>query len=162
MGSFQASIVVEEVATDKLEITQHPIQKGAAISDHAYKKPAQVVIKSVSSEADLGKPLDELYNQLLELQALRMPFDVITGKRNYKNMLFETLSNTTDAKNEHVLTITATLQEVIIVSISSTTIAPRSSQKSPGKTGGTENAGNKKTEPQLKKESALSRLGGFF
>lgn len=39
-----ADAVVEEKHHDELEVTSHPVQSGAAISDHAFKRPAEVVL----------------------------------------------------------------------------------------------------------------------
>lgn len=39
-----AQAVIEEQHHDELEITEHPIEQGAAISDHAYKRPAHVIL----------------------------------------------------------------------------------------------------------------------
>lgn len=39
-----AQATIEEVHHDKLDITEHPVEQGATISDHAYKRPAEVVI----------------------------------------------------------------------------------------------------------------------
>jgi hypothetical protein len=45
-GTFLPDILahatIEEEHTDNLEITNHPIEQGAAISDHAFKQPAEV------------------------------------------------------------------------------------------------------------------------
>lgn len=42
---------IEEVHTDDLEITEHPVEQGAAISDHAFKRPAEVVITAGWSDS---------------------------------------------------------------------------------------------------------------
>jgi len=42
---LRASVTIEEVHTDELEITDHPVESGAAISDHAFKHPAEVTIR---------------------------------------------------------------------------------------------------------------------
>ena len=39
IGMIVPSVVVSEKHTDTLEITEHPVEVGAAIADHAYKKP---------------------------------------------------------------------------------------------------------------------------
>ena len=57
IGPFNATLTIEEVASDDLEITQHPVQQGAAITDHAdlilvTSTPAlQAVIKKVATES---------------------------------------------------------------------------------------------------------------
>lgn len=155
-----ATVTLEEVATDDLEITKHPVQQGANITDHAYKKPSSVALKLLFDASK--RPLEETYEELLKLQASREPFDVITGKRIYRNMLIKGLSETTDRETENMLSISATLEEVIIVRVQVTSVPPREKQKNPGKTGGTSNAGAKKAQPsdKPKPKSALKTLAG--
>ncbi len=159
IGPFTATVTVEEIASDDLEITQHPVQQGAAITDHAYVKPATLSIKIMFSDADT--PLAETYAKLLKLQASREPFDVVTGKRAYKNMLFKSLGQTNDAQTENILSISAELQEIFIVQVETTSVPPRRNQANPGKTGATENAGQKSAQPAPEKNrSALRTLSG--
>jgi hypothetical protein len=37
-------IVMEERHIDQMEVTDHPIEQGASIADHAFKRPAEVVL----------------------------------------------------------------------------------------------------------------------
>jgi len=39
-----AQATIEEKHTDRLEITEHPVEYGAAISDHAFKLPSEIVL----------------------------------------------------------------------------------------------------------------------
>lgn len=159
IGPFNATVTLEEIASDDLEITQHPVQQGATITDHAYLKPATVSIKIMFNAADA--PLSETYAKLRQLQASREPFDVVTGKRAYKNMLFKSLGQTNDAQTENVLSISAELQEIFIVQVETTTVPPRKQQANPGKTGATENAGQKSAQPAPERNrSALRTLAG--
>ncbi len=151
-------VTLEEVHHDELEITDHPVERGAVISDHAFKRPAEVVIRcawsnspskpggligaavgvgaalggSVSRIAAAAGPTAvaagslltgnapsqaaDIYDKLLGLQASATPFDVYTGKRIYRDMLFRSLTVTTDLKTENVLMLTATCRQVLIVS----------------------------------------------
>lgn len=132
------SVVISEKHMDSTEITEHPVQRGASISDHAYDKPSEVTmeigfagggslidgfdIPSISifdfDTGDmLGKSPKEVYEQLLKLKASKEPFDVITGKRRYRNMLIRAIEVTTDKTSENVLMVTLTLREVIIVEL---------------------------------------------
>ena len=159
IGPFNATVTLEEIASDDLEITQHPVQQGATITDHAYLKPATVHIKIMFNAADA--PLAETYAKLRQLQASREPFDVVTGKRVYKNMLLKSLGQTNDAQTENVLSISAELQEIFIVQVETTTVPPRKQQANPGKTGATENAGQKSAQPAPERNrSALRTLAG--
>lgn len=167
IADFDAYLCIDETGSDDLELTEHPVQQGAAITDHAFVKPAQLAIRAQFNEFDSGMPLDELYRRLLELQSSRIPFDVVTGKRLYKNMLFKSLSVTTDQYTSNVLSITAQLQEIIIVSVEVTTVPPRDRQAEPGRTGATERAGQKKAQPvaeqdQPRAKSALATIAGGF
>jgi hypothetical protein len=46
MGPFDDYVTIEELHTDAMEITDHPIEQGALISDHAYMRPPELVIKA--------------------------------------------------------------------------------------------------------------------
>lgn len=160
IANFDTYVTIEEIASDDLEITQHPVQQGATITDHAYIKPSQLSIKVVFSNRTA--PLEEIYKNFLDLQQSRIPFDVITGKRIYTNMLIKSLSQTNDVQTENMLSINMQLQEIIITNIELTSVPPREQQKNPGKTGQTEKAGTKNaavvSEP--KRRSALATLAG--
>lgn len=59
-----------------------------------------------------------------------MPFDVITGKRSYSNMLIQRLVVSTDEKSEFSLVAQIGCRQVIIVSTSSAPSTGQSSQPS--------------------------------
>lgn len=157
LGGIIPNITIEENHEDTLEITSHPVQQGAAISDHAYKNPSTLKVV-YAFNADIKVT----YDKFLKLQTDATLVDVITGKRDYKNMLIKSVSTTTDMKTNSVLFITCDLVEVIIVSTQTGSVPPRARQKHAGKTGGTDKAGTKQaatvTEP--KKKSALATLFG--
>lgn len=156
-----ATLVVDESGTDELEMTQHPVQRGANITDHAYVKPSQLTMKIMFDDSEM--PLEESYAALLDLQASREPFEIITGKRMYQNMLFKSIGVTTDKATEQVLAVSCSFQQVILVDVVVTTVPPRPVQKTPGKTGGTDKAGPKQAKPVDDKKgestSVLSRIG---
>jgi hypothetical protein len=137
-------VVVDEQAVDTLTITKQPVQQGASITDHAYMEPTSFAhtIYFAAPGFTGGKSLGEIYSDLLTLQAQAIPFDIVTPKRIYHNMLMGTLSQTTDKLTENCLAIRATYQQIIIAPILATTV-PRTKQKNPGATGATQNAGNK-------------------
>lgn len=160
IGPFNAPVTIEEAGRDELEITQHPVQQGASITDHSFVKPASLSLSLLWGNQDA--PLSETYKNLLELQSQREPFDVVTGKRIYKNMMMKSLGQTTDATTENVLKVSMELQEIIITSLEVTTVPERKKQANPAKTGATQNAGNKsaQTASPQRKRSALAILVG--
>jgi hypothetical protein len=156
-------VVIEEKHRDEMVITNHPVQNGANITDHAYKNPAMLAIRYGWSSSgalfslDLGAPsVDDVYAMLLALQASRQPFDVVTGKRNYSNMLIRSIGQVTDKETENSLIVEALLQEVIIVQTQNTTLKSSSVMSMPDKTAPVENAGVKQPAPVS--QSVLSRL----
>lgn len=136
IGGFVADVTVEEQATDEVAITEHPVEQGAAITDHAYKRPAAVTIRagwSNSSPAALGNPAydEQTYQAFLALQASLTPFQVITGKRVYTNMLIKRLSVTTTEATENSLMMTVECQEIILVTTQTVTVPPAANMTNP-------------------------------
>jgi hypothetical protein len=148
IGDILVNVVIKEDTNDTLTITKQPVQEGASITDHSYKEPT-VFSTSILFRDNLALSLSKIYEQLLDLQASRTPFDIITPKRIYKNMLMSSLSQTTDRQTENCLAINCSFQEVIIVKVSTTQV-PRQQQKNPAATGKTENAGKKSALFSLK------------
>lgn len=145
VGSIDIDVILTENTSDVLTITKQPIQQGAPITDHAYKEPTTLSMSALF-EDNILRSLSKIYQDLIDLQNSRVPFDVTTPKRTYKNMLLASLGLTTDKRTENALAINMTFQEAIIVKVTTVTVS-RSKQKSPGTTG--------KTEPAGKKQSAL-------
>lgn len=161
LGGITFDAVIEESHEDTLEITEHPVEHGASMSDHAFRTPARVSIRAGSSDSAGGVAGERasvaLYEALLALQRNREPFEIVTGKRKYSNMLLETLTVLTDAATENALVVTADCREVIIVTTQVVSVPPRSRHKNAARTGGTADKGQK----QAKRQSILrAGLGG--
>lgn len=50
-----AQATLEETHHDDVEISDHPVEQGAAITDHAYKRPAEVIIRCGFSNSPTPK-----------------------------------------------------------------------------------------------------------
>lgn len=173
IGVLVPSVVIAEKHRDELEITEHPVEIGAAISDHAYKKPADLTVEcgfsgggslldfvdTSSIGVGLGLSPQETYAKILALQESRLPFDVVTGKRTYSNMLIRALEVTTDKTTENVLMAVLTLREVPMSRTQQITVADKANMQNGVSTSGVQNTGNKSTTPG--NESILSRIGGL-
>lgn len=143
IGEFRAQVTIEEVGVDELEITNHPVAYGAAITDHSYKKPSEVVIRCAFSNSSLASVITDIagaqqfvtqgsvgslnyakqvYEQLLIMQQQRIPFTVITGKRTYNYMLAKSVTQHTDKETENILAVTIRCQQVIIANISTISV----------------------------------------
>lgn len=173
IGLIVPSVVISEKHNDTLEITEHPVEVGAAISDHAYRRPSEVIMQvgfagggslldfldTTSVGLSAGLSPKETYQELLDLQSSRVPFDVVTGKRIYNNMLIRALEVTTDRTTENVLSAVLTLREVIITSTTTAQVAPKADMKLGADTSAVQNSGVKTPTP--KNESLLSNLVGY-
>jgi hypothetical protein len=124
IGGIIAEVTIEETGEDDLQITEHPVESGAPIADHAFKRPSQVTIRAGWSRQrsyDLSAE-SGVYGLLLSWQAALLPFDVYTGKRHYVNMLIERLTVTTDQHSEYALMATLSCRQVIIVGTQTTEV----------------------------------------
>lgn len=148
IGDIDVNVVISENTTDTLTITKQPVQTGANITDHAFKEPT-IMTMSAYFKDNIGVSLAKIYADLLALQNSRIPFDVITPKRIYRDMLISILTQTTDKNTENTLSVIFSFQQVIIVNVSSV-VVPRAKQRNPGVTGSTENAGKKSALLTLK------------
>lgn len=151
IGGFVADVTVEEIHVDTLEITKSPVEQGAAVTDHSYSEPSTVIIKtgwSNSSPQAGGDPgyVNDTYQQFLDLQAGRQPFDIVTGKRNYSNMLIRRLQVRTDETTEDALMMECECYQIILVNTQTVTV-PNANQASPEVTGSTANQGNITIKP---------------
>ncbi len=149
-------VTTEETHSDSLTITEHPIEQGTPITDHAYKNQAELTMRvgwSNSKDTNERKKgsvvindIADAYAYLLKLQASRVPFDVVTGKRAYKNMLIKSLATSTDRKTSEILDIVVGFKQIIVVKTSTSKIEI-TNQKTPQVTGSTQNTGNKNPLP---------------
>lgn len=158
IGPIDAQVVPNESASDTLTITNQPVQQGATIADHAFKNPTTFTLTALFKDNSVvngilgtfsGNGLSKLYQDLLDLQVSRVPFDVITPKRIYHSVLMSSLSQTTDKSTENCLSVSMTFQEIIIVNVTTVQV-PRSKLKNPGSNGATQNAGKKSALLSLK------------
>lgn len=175
IGKFTAQVTIEERHVDELEIVDHPVELGAPISDHSFRRPSQLTLTAGWSNSPgssnlfgslasavtgtLGgissllsgnsvSQIKETYSKFLELQNSRLPFEVNTGKRLYKDMLIRSLSTVTDKENENVLVLKIELRQVLIVTTQTLTVsAPAEDQATPSVTNGPVNSGVKQLTP---------------
>jgi hypothetical protein len=159
IGPFVAHVTLRERHVDELEIVDHPVEQGALISDHAFKRPPEVTIECAWSDSPRASGIGgglisavtgttagvqsiitgnspdqvrDVYLKLLALQNSATLIDVHTGKRSYKDMLIRSIMVDTDKDSEHVLNVTATLRQVLIATVRVVSIAaPKNQQADP-------------------------------
>lgn len=169
IGTIIPQCTVEERAVDELEITEHPIQQGANITDHAFSKPTVITARygwsnsgsifNLTTGGIVSSDPQDIYNQLRALQASRQPFTLQTGKGIYPNTLIQRLDQLTDMQNENALSVTITFRQIIIVNLQATALQS-SNQAYPSQTAPVANGGT--VQPQQKPTSILAQGAALF
>ena len=155
-------VTISEMHSDEIEMTEHPVDTGANISDHAFKKPSECVCtfgwsdnsRAVNALLDGSifkgiETIKDIYNKLLEIQESRLPVKLTTAKRNYPLMLIQKLQTTTSKDTKNALLIEVTFRELIVAQAKTVTLASIR-QKNPRKTSGTTTRGSVNTTAQQK------------
>lgn len=174
IGGIIPDVVVEEHHTDTMSLTDHPVETGAAITDHAFVNPAEVSLhvawsnsKAVANSIVSGSlfsgsinDVNDVYRQLLALQRSATTFDLATGKRTYSDMLIKSLSVTTDKDTENALAVTAILRQVIKVQTVATALAPADAHANPEDTAAPTSAGTKQPAAAQNQSALYTMFGG--
>lgn len=140
---FNTYVVISEDHQHTVAVTEHPVEQGGVITDHAYKLPATLHMQIGWSASDpsasgnvriFGVTLPtfagltgfntgegvayirSIFSQVLAKQRDRSLMTVFTGKRLYQNMLITNVSERTSAETENALILSITFKEVIIAS----------------------------------------------
>lgn len=135
IGSIIPDVVISEGHSNDLAITDHPVETGAAISDHAFKLPSRVIMRCGFSNSTAGTEgyVQQVVQMFKSLQASRDPIDVLTGKEFLQGMLVERLAYETDENTENSLILIVGLRQIILTQ-TQTTGASKASQAMPEKT----------------------------
>lgn len=126
-GRFVFDAVFSTDHSANLTATQHPVQTGASISDHAYMEPDEVSVEvgmtdtaaSVSGGASRSV---NAYTQLRAIMELREPVTLITRLKTYRNMLITSISAPDDYKTMNALRASIYFQQINMVSVSTVTV----------------------------------------
>lgn len=165
-STLNPDVTMEERHSDDVVITEHPVEQGSVISDHIYKLPAHLSLvydwaaaSPQNSSQDPGF-LRNIYSQVLQLQANATLFQVITGKRLYKNMAIKNIITTSDKATENILDLRLEMQEVLMAVTTSVTTGAFSQQANPSATGATAPQGTVQLQPAPNYNPNASVAGG--
>lgn len=167
IGYIIPQVFISSEARDELTITDHPIETGAPVSDHAFKQPTTLTMQVgwgaggfLNDFSGTTNDVSDAYAALLDLQNLREPFTVTTSNRVYENMMIVSLGQTKNRETQNVCVVDVGLREVLIVDTQATTLPPVANQAEPQKTAATVNGGAKQTTAP--KTSALLDAVNLF
>ncbi len=152
LTNYVFDAVIRAAHEQELRRTEHPVQTGASISDHAYIMPARLILDVGMSDAMdaffnpstwAGDPSKSVscFQTLLALQFSRIPLQITTRLRTYKNMLIDSITPEETVKTVAGLRMRVEFGQIFMAQIS---IQPNSAR--PQDTGAT-NLGSVTPQP---------------
>lgn len=136
IGGYFFDAVFSVDTEHSLTVTQHPVQTGANISDHAFVNPIRMTMQVGVSDAmayragadyggDGGTKSVQAYRLLCKLQELRTPMQVVTRLNTYQNMLIESIDVSDDVSTLCALKATVNLVQVLVVNVGTEKVSAR-------------------------------------
>ncbi len=138
--------------TQELVATEHPVQVGPAVVDHAYLKPARVVLEVAMSDAMqayqqgqygsasgfsffsgllTNPPASKSVNAFqtfLAIQAARVPITLVTRYKTYQNMILELVRGNEDARTIGAFRGMLYFRQIISANVSQASTSARPNQ----------------------------------
>jgi len=136
IGEIELDVIINESAQASATVTSNPVENGSDVNDHIIINPMTFSMTGVVSDTKVAifgglntieqvasgnaftktdTPSKEAWEELLELQADRTPFTLVTNLKSYDNVIIETLSSSQDKDTSNSLTFTAGMREIIFV-----------------------------------------------
>lgn len=107
-------------------VTEHPVQSGAKIADHAYVEPLSLSMEIGMSDAVSGGAAGRsqtAFQLFLDLLKRREPLRIVTRLNCYDNMIVTSLSAPDDKSTMNALRAVVTLKEVITARTQAVTLS---------------------------------------
>ena len=113
--------------TQEIQLTQHPVQRGANISDHAFIKAAKLSLDIIMSDAMQSYTIGQwsggssksvaCFQTLQALATSRTPVTVTSRLKTYTNMVLVSIHAPDDNKTHHGLRATLTFEQIFTASV---------------------------------------------
>ena len=117
MGDFYFDAVFKTEHHAGTKVTEHPVQIGAAISDHAYREPDELMLEIGMTDVNGDGNSANMFKQLKALMLTQEPFTVVTRLDTYENMLITSLSAPDDYTTMFAFKASLVLKQVRVVSV---------------------------------------------
>lgn len=180
IGGYFFDAILRTNHSEMTRLTRHPVQNGAALSDHAYDEPSRLTMEVAMSDAmdqrvagqfkgphfvavELGNPNTGLvgggqksisaYQVLKSLKKARQPLMVVTRLETYRNMLIASLNAPDDVTTAAGLRCTVILEQIIMADVPMVTVKTSSR---PQVTGSTAKGAVQPVNPSASQQSILS------
>lgn len=159
MGDFYFDAVFRTDHNATMMITEHPVQTGAPIADHAYLEPEEITCEIGMTDVNGDGLSVQMYQQLRELMNRREPFTLVTRLHSYENMLISALSVPDDYTTMFALKASIVFKQIRVVQVATVQVqqtvagskseAVNPSSAPSGKTSGTSNTDSGRRESVL-------------
>ncbi len=127
-GAIEFDATTREQHTGETRLTEHPVEEGSAVSDHALDQPDTLTLDVIISNNPIvllaslnaqpikagGDPktrAEEAYEEFDRLKRTAATLIVTTKLRTYEDMILVGLSTTRDASSDEILQITLSFRE---------------------------------------------------
>ena len=158
-GQFFFDAVFSTEHRSNVTVTEHPVQVGAPISDHAYQEPDEVTLEIGMSDVMTGVGSDHsvnAYNTLRQIMSLREPVKLVTRLWTYQNMVLTSISAPDDQTTMYGLKATIMFKSVNIVSVSIIKVQQTVSASKSSSSSGKKKTSKKTSKKDTKKKSKTS------
>ncbi len=142
VGGFPIDLAVMETHSDEVEITDHPVEVGADMTDHAKRRPGEVTIEFIVTDTPLGEienlrsedtlPTDDFLAYLDVLLDTHELVTVVTSLRTHTNMMLKSRVIPRDKKTGEALRGTLVFRAIRFVTNDRATVpvsVPRARNK---------------------------------
>ena len=145
--TFDAVLSVEHKSS--VTVTQHPVQYGASITDHAINDPDEVMLSIGMTDVATGVGSNHSVNAFTQFKAIkeaRKPVTLVTRLYRYENMLITSLSAPDDYTTMNALKANIILTHLEIVKVATVTVQQTvSSSKTTSSSSGSKKSSSKKS-----------------
>lgn len=122
-----------------VEVTEHNVEVGSNISDHARPKPETLTIEGLITATPFGKEtsldyIDEAYAKLRELKDAGSLIKVTTPVRSYSNMIITKLSVPRSIQTGDSLRFNISFKELRLATVTQREVVVPKVKKAVGKT----------------------------
>lgn len=114
IGPVPITCFLYEQHRSEATVTDNAIEDGSSVHDHMYTEAKGLTLEIAEEKAT------DAFIALIDHQALREPFDLVTGLSVYTNMVIKAIIADREKTTSKILRATVELQEVIIVGTQST------------------------------------------
>ena len=164
IGGFFVDAVFHGSAEHTLTITQHPVQTGANLADHAFINPVRLSmdigisdVMAYRSPGCYDVPGEtksvSAYRSLCKLQRERKPLRVLTRLDTYENMLIESIITNDDVSTQNALKASIELVQVPVAEVTEEKVSSRQwTSAQEGK--------SQEVQPQPEQESTIATIRG--